>query len=119
MNNKILGAQGEERAGAYLTAHGYEICERNYRIRSGEIDIIADDHGTLVFVEVKTRSGTSYGTPAEAVDFRKRKKIIQTAYRYLRQRQIDNRPCRFDVIEVYAVSGSDWPVRHIKGAFEA
>ncbi|EFR40450.1 TIGR00252 family protein [Selenomonas sp. oral taxon 137 str. F0430] len=118
MSNQTLGAQGEDRAAAYLTARGCIICERNFRVKSGEIDIIADDRGTLVFVEVKTRTGTQYGTPAQAVDFRKRNKIIQTAYWYLRQRQIDNRPCRFDVIEVYAVRG-DWQVRHIKGAFEA
>lgn len=119
MNNRALGTQGEARAAAYLTAHGYAICACNFRVRSGEIDIIADDHGTLVFVEVKTRRGTQYGTPAQAVDFRKRNKIVQTAYWYLRQRQIDHRPCRFDVIEVYAVPSGDWQVRHIKGAFEA
>ena len=118
MSNQVLGAQGENCAASYLRAHGCMILERNYRTQTGEIDIIADDHGTLVFVEVKTRTGTAYGTPAQAVNFRKRNKIIQTAYRYLGQKQIDNRPCRFDVIEVYAVSGSDWPVRHIKGAFE-
>jgi TIGR00252 family protein len=118
VRNKILGSQGEQRAAEYLTEHGCTICERNFRVKTGEIDIIADDCGTLVFVEVKTRTGTQYGTPAQAVDFRKRNKIVQTAYWYLRQRQIDGRPCRFDVIEVYAVHG-DWRVHHIKGAFEA
>jgi len=67
--------------------------------------------------EVKTRTGTQYGTPAQAVDFRKRNKIVQTAYWYLRQRQIDGRPCRFDVVEVYAV-GDVWRIHHIKDAFE-
>ena len=101
-----------------MMSHGCRILERNYRMKYGEIDIIAEDYGTIVFVEVKTRRSISYGTPAQAVNYRKQNKIIQMAQIYLRQRRIENRPCRFDVIEVYAVRG-DWQVHHIKGAFEA
>mgnify|MGYP000862664561 FL=1 len=117
MNSKILGGQGENCAAAYLRKKGYRILEQNYSTRSGEIDIIAENGETLVFVEVKTRSSLRYGTPAEAVNFRKRNKIIQTASWYLRQRHMEYRPCRFDVIEIYATGGL-WTVRQIEGAFE-
>ena len=72
MSNKTLGDQGESCAADYLRQKGYHILTRNYRTRVGEIDIIADDHGTKVFIEVKTRSGVYYGTPAEAVNYGKR-----------------------------------------------
>ena len=109
MNSKILGGQGENCAAVYLRKKGYRILE--------QIDLIAENGGTLVFVEVKTRSSLRYGTPAEAVNFRKRNKIIQTASWYLRQRHMEHRPCRFDVIEIYATGGG-WTVRQIEGAFE-
>jgi TIGR00252 family protein len=117
VNSKILGGQGENCAAAYLRKKGYRILEQNYSTHSGEIDIIAENGETLVFVEVKTRSSLRYGTPAEAVNFRKRNKIIQTASWYLRQRHMEHRPCRFDVIEIYATGGL-WTVRQIEGAFE-
>ena len=100
-----------------MMSHGCQVLERNYCMKYGEIDIIAEDHGTIVFVEVKTRRSISYGTPAQAVNYRKQNKIIQMAQIYLRQRQIENRPCRFDVVEVYAV-GDVWRIHHIKDAFE-
>ncbi|ERJ92864.1 TIGR00252 family protein [Selenomonas sp. oral taxon 892 str. F0426] len=118
MRNKILGDQGESYAAQYLLRKGYRILTRNYRTKVGEIDIIADDHGTLVFIEVKTRSSLRYGTPAEAVHYRKQQKIIQTAYWYLRMNHMENSFCRFDILEIYA-AGSDWSVYHIKNAFEA
>jgi len=64
MSNKTLGDQGEAYAADYLRQNGYRILTRNYRTKVGEIDLIADDHGTLVFIEVKTRRGMHYGTPA-------------------------------------------------------
>ena len=74
MSNKTLGDQGETCAVEYLRRQGCHILTRNYRTKLGEIDIIADDHGTLVFIEVKTRRSSHYGLPAEAVHYRKQQK---------------------------------------------
>ena len=117
MNNKHLGDRGESYAEDYLRRQGYRILTRNYRTKIGEIDLIADDHGTLVFIEVKTRSSVHYGVPAEAVNYKKKQKIIQTAYWYLYEQRRENTICRFDVLEVYAI-GNNWNVHQIKGAFE-
>ena len=117
MNNKHLGDRGESYAEDYLRRQGYCILTRNYRTKIGEIDLIADDHGTLVFIEVKTRSSVRCGMPAEAVNYKKKQKIIQTAYWYLYEQRRENTICRFDVLEVYAI-GNNWNVHQIKGAFE-
>ena len=118
MNNKKLGDRGESCAAEYLQRQGCRILMRNYRTKIGEIDLIAEDHGTLVFIEGKTRSSVRYGTPAEAVNYKKRQKIIQTAYWYLRAQHREDAVCRFDVLEVYAV-GDSWIVHQIRNAFEA
>lgn len=117
MNTKILGNRGEDAAASFLERHGLSVLERNFRVKTGEIDIIARDGRTLVFVEVKTRRTEAYGRPGAAVGFRKQQKIIECARWYLRQRQIESCPCRFDVIEVLAGEGHA-RIRHIKGAFE-
>ena len=86
-----------------LQAAGYEILERNYRCRAGEIDLIAKDHDFLVFVEVKYRSNRRYGSPCEAVDHRKQKRISNAAAFYLRRYGYPmDQPCRFDVAQVSA-----------------
>ena len=118
MSNKTLGDQGEAYAADYLRQNGYRILTRNYRTKVGEIDLIADDHGTLVFIEVKTRRSVRFGTPAEAVNYKKKQKIIQAAYWYLHAQHRENDVCRFDVLEIYAAGGI-WNVHQIKGAFEA
>lgn len=118
MNTKPLGNAGEDRAAEYLESHGCRILERQYRTPAGEIDIIARDGRTMVFVEVKTRRSTRYGTPAQAVGFRKRQKIIRSAEWYLTRQDLCDIPCRFDVIEVYSMHG-DVHIRQFKGAFEA
>ena len=118
MNNKKIGDRGESCAAGYLQRQGCRILMRNYRTKIGEIDLIAEDHGTLVFIEVKTRSSVRYGTPAEAVNYKKRQKIIQTAYWYLRAQHREDAVCRFDVLEVYA-AGDSWIVHQIRNAFEA
>ena len=118
MSNKTLGDQGETCAVEYLRRQGCHILTRNYRTKLGEIHIIADDHGTLVFIEVKTRRSSHYGLPAEAVHYRKQQKIIQTAYCYLHTHHMENHLCRFDVLEIYAMKDG-WKVNQIKSAFEA
>lgn len=113
MNNRQTGWKYEEEACNYLISQGYQILERNYQIRTGEIDVIARDKEYLVFVEVKYRKSTQTGDPLEAVNLRKQKKIIQTARHYLYQKKMTDVPCRFDVI---GISGEK--LFHIKNAFE-
>lgn len=115
--NKDLGDFGEEVAAEYLTENGYEILERNYTVRGGEIDIICMDKEELVFVEVKTRKSDIYGLPSEAIDRRKAEHIRCAAERYYQQNPVDCN-IRFDAIEVYAAitSGSYelFEIKHIK-----
>lgn len=114
-NKRAKGARYEELAAQYLLLHGFTVTERNFRSRSGEIDIIAEKDGVTVYCEVKFRSGSSYGAPEEAVDFRKRQRLVKTAmyHRYIKGYP-ENKPCRFDVI---AFCGDE--IRHIENAFEA
>ena len=112
MNRRKTGQEYENVAAEYLRAQNYQILEKNYRIRSGEIDLIARDGAYLVFVEVKYRKNASSGDPLEAVDFRKQKKIIQVARYYLYEKRYIDIPCRFDVIGICGDS-----ICHIKNAF--
>ena len=114
-----LGRRGEEEAERHLAWRGYRILERRYRTRAGEIDFIAEDGATLVFVEVKTRSSLRFGRPSEAVGFRKRARIAAAASLYLALRGGPERPCRFDVVEVLESTGGALRVRIIRDAFEA
>ena len=114
---KNLGNAGESFAARYLEQHGYKILEKNFRVRSAEIDIIAEFDGVIVFVEVKTRSDTKHGLPAEAVNLRKQKKIIEAASVFLQNEKYFDSPCRFDVIEIYS-DGVKFTARHIENAFE-
>jgi len=119
MKNQILGRQGEQVAADFLQEQGYVICDRNYRVPVGEIDLVVRKGEVLAFVEVKTRHGIRYGTPAQAVNFYKQQKIIQTAHWFLRQKHLEDKCfCRFDVVEVYALPGGKWQVHHLPGAFE-
>ncbi len=102
---RALGRAGEAVAAAALRARGYRILDRNVRLRRGELDLVADDAGTIVFVEVKTRRTAAYGTPAEAVGGRKRQALIRLAEAYLARRRLTGRPCRFDVAEVWVAPG--------------
>ena len=109
MNRRKEGAYYENLVAEYLKTQGYEILEKNYRCRIGEIDLIAKEGETLVFVEVKYRRNDKMGNPKEAVDRKKQKKISMTASYYL-MRDI---PCRIDVA---AVLGEQIEV--VKNAFE-
>ncbi|NLC59454.1 MAG: YraN family protein [Armatimonadetes bacterium] len=96
---RSLGERGEQAAAAYLERAGYRIRERNYRTPRGEIDLVAEEGETLVFVEVKTRADVRRGQPREAVGRRKQLRMAWAAYHYLEQHP-EERPCRFDVVEV-------------------
>ena len=101
MSTKALGDRGEDLAGDYLLAHGYQLLDRRWRCRYGELDLVARDAGgTICFVEVKLRSSGRAGLPREAVDRRKRERLRTAAACYLSQHDLDV-PARFDVAEIY------------------
>jgi len=117
MNHLEFGEQGEQLAADYLQKQGYQLLARRFRTKIGEIDIIAQKGGTIVFVEVKTRSSFFYGTPAQAVNRRKQSKIINVALNYLNYIKSHNTPIRFDILEV-TNSGHGMAVsNHISNAF--
>jgi len=99
-NRQKLGKLGELRAATYLQERGFSIIERNFRARYGEIDIVAHDHNTLVFVEVKTRISRQYGLPEEAVTPKKLREIIQTAAVYTLRHHMQKMLQRIDVIAI-------------------
>lgn len=107
------GKIGEDLACKYLQNNGYNIIERNFEARQGEIDIIAIDKKELVFIEVKTRTNTNYGKPIEAVNNNKQKHIIKTVEYYLYSRKLENQFVRIDVIEIYLYNNK-YKVNHIK-----
>ena len=113
------GDFGEEVAASLMRKKGFSIVERNYRSRYGEIDIIASDEQYIIFVEVKTRSTSAFGTPSLWVDKSKQKKITKTAFIYLESNQSDLQP-RFDVVEVICdnITGAVVHTEHIENAFD-
>lgn len=117
MNKLAVGDLGEQAAADYLQQAGYEILERKYRLKLGEIDIIAKINNTFIFVEVKARSSTRYGFPAEAVTYRKQQKIITTALCYLSCINKTAACCRFDVIEIFLAERRVVKYNHIMNAF--
>jgi putative endonuclease len=100
-----LGKTGEDLACAELERRGYAILARRFRCRGGEIDIIARDGTTLVFVEVKARESRAFGTAAEAVTQYKQHRIATIAAEYVMQHHLQNRPCRFDVVTIHFDGG--------------
>ena len=118
MSTKQIGDLGENFATRLYESLGYTIVDRNYHSRYGEIDLIAENDNILCFVEVKTRNLRSLGTPAEAVDFRKQKKLTLTAITYLGENECYKQP-RFDVLELWQKDGKI--IRHnlIDNAFSA
>jgi putative endonuclease len=99
-----LGKKGEELAIERLKALQYKILERNFKCRLGEIDIIARDKSTLVFIEVKTRATKDFGGPAAAVHERKQRQLSRVALTYLNQKKLFHIPARFDVVAVELIS---------------
>ncbi len=118
MNRKAMGDQGEKTAAEYLEKKGYTIRDRNFRYGRYEVDLIARDGDTLVFVEVKATSSIEYGYPEEKVDITKQKKISLAAQAYIEQNKLDNMDCRFDVISMIQDSGEN-QIEHIEDAFWA
>lgn len=114
------GKAGEIAAARYLRAGGYDIVTANYRTKTGEIDLIAEKDGVMVFAEVKTRGFDAMNRPAFSVDYAKQQKIIATAAIFIQTNKLKN-PARFDIIEVYIGESCDHnsaKVNHIINAFE-
>src|SRR5687767_13202072 len=97
-----LGERGESIACEELEKCGYAILERRYRTRFGEIDVIADDDGTVVFVEVKTKTDSTFSDPVESVTKQKQRRLVSMAEQYVAYHGLDRTPCRFDVVAVDA-----------------
>ena len=116
-DKKVIGDKGEDFAASYFEKQGYKIKARNVHSRYGEIDLIAENEDTVVFVEVKTRSHDSLDRAADAVTPAKQKKIILTALHYISENHTD-KIMRFDVFEVYHANGRIYKFNHIKNAFE-
>ena len=114
----ILGKTGEDLACAELERRGYAIIARRYRRRGGEIDIIAHEGETIVFVEVKARDGHAFGEAAEAVTLFKRRRLTQLAVDYMARHRLSNRPCRFDVVSIHFDSGRP-EIEVFQNAFDA
>lgn len=115
MSNRLAtGAASEERAAAFLTKKGLKLLERNYRCRSGEIDLICRDGAVLVFVEVRLRGGTSHGGAGGSITAIKQRRIVQAARHWLAGKP--EQPCRFDAVLLDGADGGtlEW----IKGAFD-
>jgi len=112
-----LGKTGEDLAVAELERRGYEVIARRWRSRAGEIDIIARDGGTLVFIEVKARDGHDFGDGSESVTMRKRQTIVRLARQYVVDANWTDRPCRFDVVTIHFDSGHP-EVTVYAGAFD-
>lgn len=114
MNKRAVGTIGENAACEALARAGLKILERNFRRATGEIDIIAREHRTIAFIEVKARTSLRFGRPAEAVGKAKQMHILRTAMLYLAENGLDDAPIRFDVIEVLPSE-----VRYLRNAFDA
>lgn len=118
LNAVQRGRLGEACVASYLSERGFCIEQRNYRVLGGEIDIIARDAQYLLFVEVKARSTRSYGAPAQAVDARKQKRILQAAQRYLAEHPCGLQP-RFDVAQVRLKGERAYLYDYLENAFGA
>jgi len=117
-DNLTLGAQGEDIAAAFLKGQKYAIVERNYRCKAGELDIVAREGKTLVFVEVKTRSNTAFGPPQASVTPFKQRQISKAALTWLAQKKLHGTNARFDVIAIILRQHEVPAIEHIKNAFD-
>ena len=116
--NASVGNRGEELATAFLERNGFAIIERNFRCKGGEVDIVASEGKTLVFVEVKSRKTMTYGVPQLAVTPFKQRQISKAALTWLARNYRHDSPARFDVIAILLSSDHQHQVEHIKNAFD-
>lgn len=116
--SRLLGDKGERAAVRFLKQLGYSIISRQYRTDQGEIDVIALDGESVVFIEVKTRKSDAKGQPFEAVTLQKQKQLTRLAGVFLKKQQLLSQPARFDVISIVWGAGQSQPeIQHFQNAF--
>ena len=113
--HNILGKEGEDMAAGYLEQKGYTVLDRNWRCGHKDLDLVVTKDNTVVFVEVKTRTGSEWGDPEDAVTDRKIRRIVNSADAYIRFNRIDM-DVRFDVVSIVVEDG-EFKVEHIEQAF--
>jgi len=115
-----LGRRGEDDAAKYLRSIGYRIVAQRERVLRGDIDLIVLDGRTVVFVEVRTRSDTAHGHPAETVGYQKQRRVAQLANAYIRRHRLEDCSVRIDVVTVTFTTPDGRPVvEHFQNAFES
>jgi len=117
VDNKKIGAEGEKLAAEFLKRNNYDVIAANYRCRHGEIDIIARQGKTLIFVEVKTRSSLRFGMGMEAVNYAKQQKIRKVAMNFISEKKVLFSGLRFDVIDIFMKQPNVSQITHVKNAF--
>lgn len=118
LEHKLFGRRAESAAEQYLRGQGYRIRDRNVRSVYGELDLVVERDGVLIFVEVKARRTDAYGGAPYAVDIRKQARIIRLAAQYLAHHRLQNHACRFDVLLCAGQSADTGTIRHIENAFD-
>jgi putative endonuclease len=113
---QALGRRGEQLAAEHLERSGLQVLDRNWRCAEGEVDIVAVDRGVLVICEVKTRSGTRYGTPLEAISARKHGRLRRLAVRWVAAHGVRYEQIRIDVVGVLRAAPGEFTVEHVRGA---
>lgn len=116
-SRRALGAAGESAVAVWYRQSGYEVLDRNWRCRDGELDLVARRGDTVVFCEVKTRRGDGFGAPAEAVTYAKQRRLRRLAARWLDQHTVRAAELRFDVAAVLATPGHAPVIEVIEAAF--
>jgi len=117
LNRRSVGTSGEEVAWEHLRRAGYALVAKNFRTRYGELDLVVEKGGVIVFVEVRSRRGERFGTALESVDWRKQRQIGRMAAEFVARRRLHDRRARFDVVAVeWQDAGPS--IEHVENAFE-
>lgn len=119
IHRQELGQSGEDLACRALGARGYAILARRYRTRYGEIDIVAKDGDTIVFIEVRLKTAREFGAAAESVTAGKQRRVVSMAVDYLARNRLTDRPCRFDVVAIDIMNDGAPQITLFRGAFDA
>lgn len=114
-----MGRRGEKIALTFLKKRGYHILDTNFRCRLGELDIVAEENGQIVFIEVKTRQSFDFGLPEDSLNYPKRQRLSRLALFYLTRYNLQKYPCRFDVVAILLDQKKIKNINLIKNAFEA
>jgi len=117
-DRKLLGRWGEKRGEKFLKSKGLKTLARNFSCKAGEIDLVmVDDDGSIVFVEVRSKTDESFSPPEESITYPKRQRLLRTARYFLAAHHIENRPFRFDVVTIVLGQTIREQIRHYENAF--